>query len=132
MKKIILAMISIVIVTLIIVFVYNNMFNKKQNFINDVSYNEIEKMQISKKTFVVYVYQQGCAPCQKVKPIVNEFAKENEDKVVAVDANKDENIDYLDKAKIKETPSFIFYKNGTIKHIKSGVLTEDKIKKYLN
>lgn len=53
-----------------------------------------------------------CGPCRIQKPIVEELAVEQKDKIKIVTVNVDENSELAEEYKILSIPTLIFFKNG--------------------
>ncbi len=65
----------------------------------------------SDKLVLVDFYADWCGPCQKMKPFLDEIAKENADKVVILRINADDNQELCKELKINALPTLSLYKN---------------------
>lgn len=65
----------------------------------------------SDKLVLVDFYAGWCGPCQKMKPFLDEIAKENDDKIVILRINADDNQQLCKKLKINTLPTLSLYKN---------------------
>lgn len=57
-------------------------------------------------------YANWCGPCKMLSPVLDELAKDNEDKIVIGKVNVDENLDLASTYGIRGIPSIVFFKNG--------------------
>lgn len=84
---------------------------------------------------LVDFYADWCGPCRMMAPVVEEIAKEFEDKIVVAKLNVDENPEIAAKFQIFSIPTFILFKDGKPQERivgavgKSGLI--DKIKAYM-
>lgn len=113
MNKYITLIISILVIGLILFWSLTNLIKIERNLYIDVESSEVQAMSNEKSDFVVYFYQKSCVTCKKVKPIINQYIKDNNQDIYAVDINNDKNQSYIaNNIDIQATPTVIFYKNG--------------------
>lgn len=128
MKKVIISLISLILIVVIGLVFYTKMFKIEKPLYTKINTQQIEKMKNEKKDFTVYLYQENCAGCKRMKPIINEYIKENDDKIYAIDVNNSDDVKYLsNKLKVKETPTFVFYENGEEKNREIGQLSKEEL-----
>ena len=76
----------------------------------DITVENIEKKINNNETFALYIYQQACAGCSNIKPIINAYIKKNDEEIYAVDLNSTENKSYFAQTlEISATPTIIFF-----------------------
>lgn len=69
------------------------------------------KKLVADGTAIVYIGAKWCGPCSEIKPIFENWAKQNPNtKFIRIDA--DEGADIADEEKQENMPTFYFYKNG--------------------
>ena len=79
-----------------------------------------------------YFSAQWCAPCKVTKPVVQQVAAENPDKLylnlIDVDADKSSTSKYG----VRSVPTFVFEKNGTVVHRKSGGMSKGELQNLID
>ncbi|MEM7299435.1 MAG: thioredoxin [Bacteroidota bacterium] len=87
------------------------------------------------KVSVVDFWAEWCGPCRMIAPIIEELAKEYDEKVVVGKLDVDSNPNTSMKYGVRSIPTILIIKNGEVvdKHV--GVTTKnalaEKIDKYL-
>lgn len=99
---------------------------------NGLSKEQFEQILNTDKTVLVDFYADWCAPCKKMKPFIEEIAKEMKDKVVVVKINADDNKNLLDLLQIDELPTLQVYRNKKATWTNIGLTTKEEIVKALN
>lgn len=69
-----------------------------------------------------------CGPCKIVGPVIDEIAKEYNEKVKVVKVNTDENPDLASRYKIMGIPTLMFVKDGNIVDTMVGAVPKGQIK----
>ena len=87
------------------------------------------------KPMVVDFSAEWCGPCRKMAPVIEEFAKKYDGKVIIGSCNVDENDDLTAKFGIRNIPAIFFLKNGQVVDKVVGAVTpavvEEKIQALL-
>lgn len=87
------------------------------------------------KPVVIDVYATWCGPCQYMKPIFEQLAKELSDTYSFAQLNVDEARELAISYGISSVPTFVFIKDNQIKGKVTGALSKEelvaKIKEYL-
>lgn len=83
----------------------------------------------SDKPVVVDFWAPWCAPCRIVSPVIEEIAKEYEDKVRVGKLNVDDNPDTAGKYGIMSIPTVLVLQNGQIKKTIVGARGREEYKK---
>lgn len=79
--------------------------------ITDANFDELVN---SSKPMVVDFWAEWCGPCRMVGPIIDELAKEYEDKVTIGKIDVDNNDALAAKFGIRNIPTVLFLKNGEV------------------
>jgi thioredoxin 1 len=90
-----------------------------------------EVMQ-SSQPVVVDVYATWCGPCQLMMPIVEELEKELSSKVKFAKMNVDDTRDLTIQFGITSVPTFLFIKDGNIKHRETGYMSKEALKEKID
>ena len=77
-----------------------------------------------------YFTADWCAPCKRVRPIVEEINKDSALKFKLIDV--DSEIDLVRAFEIKSVPTFIIIKDGEIIKRKTGSQTRENLLEMLN
>ena len=77
---------------------------------------------------LVMVSTKTCPPCKKMKPIVQEFAKEY--KVLMLDAHEAQEISI--EYGVKSVPTFLMMAEGELVARTAGTQTIDQLQKFFN
>ena len=100
--------------------------------INLTSKNFEEEVLKSEKPVLVDFWATWCGPCQMIAPIVEEIAKENEDKLKVGKVNVDEATDLAVKFDVASIPTLILFRNGNIVGTIIGYRKKEKLEKFIN
>lgn len=61
---------------------------------------------------MVDLYADWCGPCQRLSPLLEEVAKEKQDRVITLKVNVDNNRDLAMRYKVRSIPYVVFIKKG--------------------
>lgn len=100
--------------------------------INLTSENFEEEVLKSEKPVLVDFWATWCGPCQMIAPIVEEIAKENEDKLKVGKVNVDEATDLAVKFDVASIPTLILFRNGNIVGTIVGYREKEELEKFIN
>lgn len=126
----IISLISILIIIVIGLVIYTKMFKVEKPLYTKINTEQLKKIKKTNKNFVVYLYQDNCSGCKRMRPVINEYIKKNKSKIYAINVNKSENVEYLsNELNLKKTPTFIFYKNGKEKERVVGQINKENLEK---
>ncbi len=78
---------------------------------------------------LVDFWAEWCGPCRMVAPIVEEFAKEFQDRVKVGKLNVDENPRTTGQYGIMSIPTLMFFKHGKVMDHLAGVINKTELKK---
>ena len=93
--------------------------------------NKNFKTVTKKGVVLVDFWAPWCAPCKIIAPVLNEIAESQDDFTVAK-VNVDHNQQLAKKYKVKNIPTMIILKNGTVAGRIVGVKTKRAILKEVN
>ncbi|MBN2266979.1 MAG: thioredoxin fold domain-containing protein [Candidatus Babeliaceae bacterium] len=77
---------------------------------------------------VIDVYATWCGPCQMVKPVFEQVARELADKCIFGEINVEESRELAAKFGVTSIPTFIFIHNNEIKGKERGYFSADELK----
>lgn len=77
---------------------------------------------------VLDFYADWCAPCQMLAPILEEIAREFEDKIKVGKINVDKSPDLATKFQVMSIPTLIFLKNGKKVNEAMGAMGKEELK----
>ncbi|TAG93166.1 MAG: thioredoxin [Bacteroidetes bacterium] len=100
---------------------------QKNNASNGMTEKDFEQI-LSKKDFVLIDFTAAwCAPCKKLKPILEKISVENKN-INIVPIDYDENTEIVQKYKIEAIPMLMIFQKGKKVWENQGFLSEEKIK----
>lgn len=88
---------------------------------------DFEEKITSDKIVLVDFYAEWCLPCKKMKPYLEEIAKDMADKVVVVRIDADENMALCKEMNIDGLPVLQVYKNKAKTWEKQGYIEKDAV-----
>lgn len=91
--------------------------------------NENVEQEINKSELPILldVYATWCGPCQQMAPIFDELEKELGDKCKFAKLNVDEARELSIQYGVTSVPTFVFIKNGEIKHKETGYMGKEDL-----
>lgn len=103
--------------------------DEKEAVIKEISYESFEEEVLkSEKIVLIDFYATWCEPCKMLSPIVEEFAKENENvKVVKVDVDKE--IELASAFYAYSIPTLVVIESGEVKNHAVGVISKENIER---
>jgi thioredoxin 1 len=96
-----------------------------ENFVNGNEENFKELISSPKLTIVDF-WANWCGPCRNQLPILEEYAKNNQD-IQVVKINVDENPELSSEYGVKSIPTLIYFKSGNIEYKTVGVQQENQL-----
>jgi thioredoxin len=108
--------------------VTKNQAPKKQG----MTLNDFNKLTTSDKLVLVDFYAEWCAPCKRMKPYLEEIAKDMNATVTVVRIDVDQHPSLMKELKIEELPVLRTYKKGTMTWEQKGFIEKAEVVKKLN
>ena len=111
-----------------------NLPETKDNAIanNEISDADFEKLIASEQLVLIDFYADWCAPCQKMKPYLEEISKEKQNKVKVLRINVDDNKQLCKTLKIDALPVLQLYKNKAIVWQNTGYIEKESVVTQIN
>ncbi|MBT2717481.1 thioredoxin family protein [Bacillus sp. ISL-57] len=133
MKKIIIFSTILLCSIAAMIFIIQDTRADKPLYTN-ISIEDYKNKLENKDSFVMYVYSTSCPACQSFKPVLNEFIKENNSKVLALNTAVKENNDptFFKENDLQHTPTLIIYKEGIQTNIEVGFLSKKELTSFLD
>jgi thioredoxin len=110
--------------------------NLPETTVNAVSSTGMSKQQFeallnSEKLVLIDFYADWCAPCQKMKPYLDEITKDMADKVTVIRINADDNQALCKELQIDALPVLQLYKSKTLTWSNVGFIDKAGVVKQL-
>ena len=96
-----------------------------ENFVNG-NKESFKELISSPKLTIVDFWANWCGPCRNQLPILEEYAKNNQD-IQVVKINVDENPELSSEYGVKSIPTLIYFKSGNIEYKTVGVQQENQL-----
>ena len=77
----------------------------------------------SGKTVVIDFWAEWCGPCIKLGPIVEELAEKYADRAIVGKINIDENDEIASENRVRNIPTVLFFKDGTMQARSVGLVS---------
>jgi thioredoxin 1 len=90
------------------------------------SSEEFKKVLSSERIVIADFYANWCGPCKSQLPILEKYAKNNQD-IQVVKINVDENPELSSEYGVKSIPTLIYFKSGNIEYKTVGVQQENQL-----
>ena len=74
---------------------------------------------------------EWCPPCKKMEPVLNQFMKENVNKLTLVKMDGGVETELMKTLKVDALPTFILYKNGKEIKRKQGIMSKEELTSWL-
>lgn len=103
-----------------------------QNSNQGMSKQQYEVLLNTNKTVLVDFYADWCVPCKKMKPYLDEMAKNLADKVEIIRIDADNNQALCKELNIDALPVLLIYKNKTLTWTHIGFIEKEEVIKKLN
>lgn len=77
-------------------------------------------------------WAEWCGPCRMIAPILEEVAKDYENRLKVAKINVDENTDTPAKYGVRGIPTLMLFKEGNLVATKVGALTKSQLAAFIN
>ncbi|EDN65154.1 Thioredoxin [Beggiatoa sp. PS] len=84
------------------------------------------------KSVLVYYWAEWSKACFTMNAVIKKIAQEYDGLVKMVTLNIDDNPMISSQYELKEIPTFMLFKDGTVEAIKIGVLSQSQLTQFLN
>jgi thioredoxin 1 len=98
--------------------------------VNDVNFDEV--VLKSDKPVLVDFWAEWCGPCRMIAPFMDEIAKEFEGKALVVKCDVDDSPGVSAKFGIRNIPTVLFFKNGSVADKQIGAVPKNSFVTKLN
>lgn len=98
--------------------------------VNDVNFDEV--VLKSDKPVMVDFWAEWCGPCRMIAPFMDEIAKEFEGKALVVKCDVDDSPGVSAKFGIRNIPTVLFFKNGSVADKQIGAVPKNSFVTKLN
>lgn len=93
------------------------------------STQEFDQLMIKGSLVIVDFFAEWCGPCQTLLPVLEDVAKENEDRVDIVKINVDSQPELAMRYGVRNIPTLLFFQNQKLLDRAVGVQTKDYLEK---
>ncbi|MEM4271577.1 MAG: thioredoxin [Candidatus Pacearchaeota archaeon] len=83
---------------------------------------------ISKGNVIVDFWAEWCGPCKMLKPVLEEFAKENKGKIKIGKVNVENEHELADRFMVMAVPALAFFKDGEQIDMVNGAISKEELK----
>jgi thioredoxin len=98
---------------------------------NGMTKSQYDQILNSDKLVLIDFYADWCAPCKKMKPYLDEIAKDMKDRVVVKRINADDNQALTKELKVDALPVLMLYKNKKLIWSNKGYISKEDVLTHL-
>jgi thioredoxin 1 len=88
--------------------------------IRELPGEEFDAALTSVKPVLMYFWATWCQPCKMMKPIMEQLAEENTDKMLFFKLDADANPDIVQKFGVNSIPTMLVFQDGVVVHSIKG------------
>lgn len=100
--------------------------------IKEISGEELKSLLAEGKTVVCDFWASWCGPCRMLAPVVEDMAREFQDKAEFVKVNIDENEDIAAELGVMSIPDVFVFANGGVKDHNLGYVPKEMMREFLS
>lgn len=97
--------------------------------VKEILENDFSKEVLNGEKVLVDFNATWCGPCRMLAPILDEFSKESNVKIVSVDVDKNENLAM--EYRISSIPCLILFNNSKEEKRNIGLIDKDELKEFV-
>ena len=105
----------------------------KKEYVQHIVDKNFEAMVLkSNKLALVDFWAPWCGPCRAIGPVLEEIAKDYQDKINVVKMNVDDNPETSSLYGVRSIPTLIIIKNGQVVETRIGMIPKNQLTAFID